>query len=547
MSALSTPVVSPPATEHVREAKWATFSHLSQWLSASESHSAKWLRSVGLLVVAYLAIRTPLFKFTKLPEELYGHPSILLASFQHLPMLIVWGFVGWFVWQTWANCRWATVDPSQRVKMLLGCVTGILAWTFSTYDYNLYFDQGHLFERIGLVLLGMGVWWRPTFLAPFLMLVYLITHQFDAPVSCTWTDKRALFDVLALGVAYLTVRLWRNLSPNVLLMAILALVGANYFIPGWAKMIAGWPFVERLDNLFVSSYLNGWWGQVSEGTILSIANTVARWNWFFVWSSLILELAAVLMLWNRPACVALLLGCVGLHGMIFLSTGILFWKWILLDLILSVVVLIRDPDQEFPLFSRNVRWWGVGLVAFSPLYFSPIWLGWYDTELTDLYHLQVVGDSGKTYNMPRNWLTPYEVFFAQDKFHFLIPDKVVVGRYGTTPSWEVMRRLDGRPTPEQAQQVCEELGESEYSEKKIAAFDRFFTRYFETWNKGRRPHFVPTWLQTPHHIHAVVPGPVWEGQENVTQVRVVHVRGLYQRDRVVELARQVVHEIDIPR
>ena len=522
---------------------------VNRWLTLSDQSV---LQATLSLLLAFGLARTLLFKATKMPEAAYFSPSLIAEMAQRVPGLLVLSGVGLCLWFGWSKLRWAELDSGNALRMLIGIVAGTLAWTFSVYDFNLYYGQFHLVERLLLITLFLGGLWRPILIVPFLALVYTITHQFNQPLSCTWTDKRVLFDVLSLFVGFMLTRLWLpkgwpTVKSGDFFFLVICLQAANYFIPGWGKLISGWPLIERLDNLFVASYLNGWWGHLTQEQALGWAAVIARWNPAMVWGSLILELAALACLWNRRCCIALFLACVGLHAMICLTTGILFWKWIILDFAICLVLVSRNAEITASLFSRQRFYLSVGLIVASPLIFDPPWLAWYDTELNEQYHMEVVTQGGKTYQLPRTFLVPYEVYFAQNKFHFLITDQFVNGRYGTTPSWDVALRLDGRPTPEVAEAVRQELGHQEFSESKGAAFERFVKRYFSNLNsRGTQHALVPNWLQPPQHIYSVVPQPRYDLQDQVTLVRVIHERSLYQRDRIETLKREVVREIEVP-
>ena len=508
------------------------------------------LQSIGLMIAAFAVSRMVLFSWTKLPEEAYFSPSILGAMCLNWRSGLAILAVSVFVWQGWSRLKWCDLDTGNSLRCFIGVIAGTLAWTFSTYEYNLYYDQGYYLERMLLVVLWAGAMWRPVLIVPFTALVYGVVHQFDQPLACTWTDKRALFDVLSLFVAFLGVRLWkapswRAMSVNEFFYLAIVLQAANYFVPGMGKFLLGWPFVERLDNLFVASYLNGWYGFLSTEQALGWARLIADWNPFLVWSSLILELAALFCLWNRRGGMLLLASCIGLHAMICLTTGILFWKWVILDAALVGVLAFRNRELTEMLFAPGRRWLSVGLILAAPLYFDSHWLAWYDTELNECYHLEAVTTSGKTFHIPRTFLTPYEVYFAQNKFHFMSDEKFVNGRYGTTVSWEATRRLDGRPSAAVANEVRKELGKVEFHDRKIAAFDRFVQRYFQNLNRRGVQHVVPEILQPPQHIYSVVPEPRYTGQEPVVMVRVIHERSLYQRDRIETLKREVLREIRI--
>lgn len=524
----------------------------SRWEALVATETGSLARSLGYFILVFLGVRTLLFKGTKLPEAAYFSPSILGSMWLHWPSALGLLAVGYFVWQGWSKLRWETLDTGIAFRCFVSVLAGTLAWTFSVYDFNLYYGQGHYADRLLLLGLFAGSVFRPVLMAPFLALVYAIVHQFDHPLACTWTDKRVLFDVLSLFVAFLCVRLWKpkdwpEIAANEFLFLAIVLQAANYFFPGFGKVVMGWPLVERLDNLFMASYLNGWWGQLTTEQALGWAKFLASWNQWMVWSSLIVELSTLFCLWNRRACLLIMASCIGLHAIICLTTGILFWKWIVFDAAIIGLLMFRERAVTELLFAPGRRWLAMVLIVASPLYFDPPWLAWYDTELNEIYHLEAVTASGQTFHIPRTLLTPYEVYFAQNKFHFLSTEKFVNGRYGTTPTWEVARRLDGTPTRELAETVREELGELELNDKKTAAFDRFIQKYFANLNRGGVRRLIPEQFQPPQHIYSIVSEPRYCGQEPVVKVRVLHERSLYQRDRIERLKCEVLREIDIPR
>lgn len=554
------PTLSNPAQVTPQSAQWspsAVRPLVRHWLNSATTETAQWLQRCLLLLPLYALFRVVYFPLTKLPEASYFQPSITLASLGNLPSLALWGVTAIWVWQT-ICLRWTDLGSSTTLRNLVLFFVGVLTWTFSLYDLNLYYNQTHIWDRLLLIGLGVAVWFRPGLLSPWLMLVYLIAHQLDHPLPCTWTDKRAMFDALTLCQTYLVLLVWlrqpgttdheRWLPFGTLFCTLCCLQASNYFYPGLAKILLGWPLVERLDNLFIASWLNGWWGNLSESQALGWAALMADWNWFLVGSSLVVELIVIAAFWKRWLAVVLWINCIGLHAMICLTTGILFWKWMLLDAAIIAVLLLHRREEVQSWFTRPVQWISVGLILGAPLVFQPIWLAWYDTELNDHYHLQAVTSDGSEYWIPRTSLTPQEVYFAQNKFHFLVPElRFVVGRYGTTPDAEVMRRLDGSPTRDSAEAVCKELGDTAFSERKAADFDRFIQRFFAMANQHPQRTLVPHWLQAPQHIYSWTPSPALPITATVREVRVVHVRALYQRDRIETLRNQVVRVISIPR
>ncbi|HFA47623.1 MAG TPA: hypothetical protein ENJ95_01240, partial [Bacteroidetes bacterium] len=56
-------------------------------------------------------------------------------------------------------CKWEVFNHGKSVRFLVVLATVILAWVFSTYDFNLYFNQGHYIDRLLLLGLVLLVYW----------------------------------------------------------------------------------------------------------------------------------------------------------------------------------------------------------------------------------------------------------------------------------------------------------------------------------------------------------------------------------------------------
>ena len=159
---------------------------------------------------------------------------------------------------------WRQIENSGTLRLLIFSIAVIFAWTYSTYDYNLYFDRAHHFDRALLLCLGGLILYHPAFVIPFLLVLHLIVFQFELPLRIySWTDKLAPLQVLILFSAFLVLRVFRKVRVSVFIFMTLCLVGAHYFAAAQAKLLLGdklfaWVLENRLDNLFVSSYINGW-------------------------------------------------------------------------------------------------------------------------------------------------------------------------------------------------------------------------------------------------------------------------------------------------
>ena len=94
------------------------------------------------------------------------------------------------------------------MRRLVILVTAILAWTFSTYDVNLYLGREHHADRVLLLVLGALVWRRPVFVLPFVLLVVAVVNQFFFPIGGYSTAEQfALVRVLIVFLATFLLQL----------------------------------------------------------------------------------------------------------------------------------------------------------------------------------------------------------------------------------------------------------------------------------------------------------------------------------------------------
>ena len=130
------------------------------------------LQHVGLLFVCFPgSFSGGLIMVAALPMASYSQPIIGLALLQNLTTphlaIITLGGIG-LVWSGAITRGWADVAYGVQWRPWLFLLVVILTWTYTTYGYNLYFNQGHYWDRALLLLFAIAIWWRPAFFAALL-------------------------------------------------------------------------------------------------------------------------------------------------------------------------------------------------------------------------------------------------------------------------------------------------------------------------------------------------------------------------------------------
>jgi hypothetical protein len=102
------------------------------------------------------------------------------------------------------------------------------------------------------------------------------------------------------------------------------------------------------------------------------------------------------------------------HLGIAVTTGIFFWKWMLLNA--ALIAALRQVRTNVPV---PVRVAAVCLTLLSPSFFYVVALGWYDTPAVNVIRIRAVTDDGRKVDVPSDW-------FRQQSF-------VVVSQYAWKP------------------------------------------------------------------------------------------------------------------
>lgn len=500
----------------------------------------------GLQVFIALGIYTILyevyFRLAVLPEEAYFKSVLLFQIFWNPLKLIVIIGPSLILLINYKTLSWSNFEHGNTVKYFVLFISLILVWTYSTYDFNLYYNQPHYIARLLLIFLAFLVLLNPVFISTLVVLAIVIVKQFHYPLgNYSWTDKRVLFDVLILFNAILYLKLFSQRVVPVFLFVMLCLHGANYVVPAIEKLRIRWQFEEKLHYLVASSYVNGWLSFYDESFILKIITYEKTFNIALITFTLVVEFAPLLMFVHKDAPILILLGAILLHIGIFIFSGIFFWKWILLDVALIVFVILVQFDFSW-LFMWPYLVISLFIITFSPPLFRTVPLGWYDTPLTEIYELEAVGISGTIYRVPRYFMSPYDIIFAQNRFFYLNDDKVLVGVYGSTHNPEIKKGIEETNKPIELNTLAEVTGKNYYDRGKAERFDYFIRNYFGNLNKRKKKWILINKLSAPHHIWNSVQGNIYQQQELVKEIRVRFQR-VYFDGQTFQLAKSKIIRI----
>jgi hypothetical protein len=222
-------------------------------------------------------------------------------------------------------------------------IVACFAWAGTTFDYNMYLDQGHFLDRALLLIFGVLSRRAPLFIPFFTKMAIVMMRELSFPLFYDDFDWRAATGVRVLFSGFVWLSFLRGLRTVHFVFGAICLVGSYYYYAGKAKVMFGpdqaWVWENELSNLFVNSWTHGWVGFVPQDAVVWVANVLHGFDGPFQLLTVFIELGFVLVFVHRLLTRVWLFLAAALHCGIFAMTGILFWKWIVVDAMLLWSVL----------------------------------------------------------------------------------------------------------------------------------------------------------------------------------------------------------------
>lgn len=507
---------------------------------------------IGVLLLLYVGLERVLMSICHLPQSSYEQPVLFIELGKRLGWLVTFSFV--LLTVVVARYRplfrsWTTFEYGQSLRHFIGLITVVLAWSFSTYDYNLFFNQGHDLDRLVLLAWVPLVYWRPVFTLPFLLTLLPIIWQFDYPLGAyLWAVDIFPVRILILFAASFCVRvLTKSRQTTDFIFVTCCLTASNYWWHGLGKIDLNWLSHGHLYYTLLGAYAHGWLAFVEPASIVSLAQIISWFDWPMMGFTLLLECGALFCLWRRTTMLALLVGWIVLHLGVFALMGYCFWKWIVVDASLVVLLYTMRQNPAIPIFTTGHFILSIVLISGTAIWFTPMSrLAWYDTRLTYTYRFEAVGASGKRYTVPTSFFTPYADRFTMGLFGDLTAQPQLVGPYGVTKNRSIANRLLHASTPDQVKALEAEMGKTRFDGHKAAVFDAFIERFVGNFNRRRSQHTVLSRLHPPPLLWNFARGDAFQGQEPIHQVDVLRVTSLYDDVHHRDIRTENLRQIDIP-
>jgi hypothetical protein len=540
------------------------------WIAAPEDDSdvrlggwllPEWMRvaaSTTFLLVVFTLVRHVAMTACRLPEEaLAGRWILGTCVARH--GIELFGGLAVYLLLVLAVPRlrddWEAVEGGVPLRFFVGGLAIVLAWSGAGYAYNAWYDQAHLADRAILVVLAALVWWRPAFVFPFVLVYWTLMWQFDFPAlgfPVLVAEFKPLAQTLAAFVAVLLVQsVSGRRSMHAFLFLALCLVAANFWIPALAKLKIGWLSHGHLYFLLPNAYTHGWLAFVPSDTIAAVARALATADWPMRLGTILVEGGALLFFANERTASALLVAFTILLGIFLGTIGYFFWKWMLLQLgLLLIVFRPSAAAMRTRLFTRARFIVSLPVIATASYWTAPAALAWFDTPLTNALYFEAVGASGAVYELPPAFFAPYESHIAMAVFiGSLTSQPVLAASYGVTSVRSTADALLTARTPddiEHLEEAAQRPGRATLDPGFLLTFEAFVRRSASVANRLRDERHWRFSLHPPPFLWTFSRGPAWDGREEIATVRIYRVSSFFDGQHYEVFRRELLSTVAVP-
>jgi hypothetical protein len=182
------------------------------------------------------------------------------------------------------------------------------------------------------------------------------------------------------------------------------------------------------------------------------------------------------------------------------------------------------------------------------IYRAPIALAWHDSPLAVKFLIEAEGKSGVSYQMPPSSLAPYDLVFAQGRFHFMDDEKAIIGVLGASSDRQVVDHLKDVEDLAALNELKENKGTPRLDVARTEDFKRLVRARLHLEHSDA-PNLFSRMPRPPQHIWSYSdPRFGWDeytGQEPIRRVRVRRIEAIHTNGNNRILSNKVLCEFDV--
>jgi|GEM_PF-4611138 len=234
------------------------------------------------------------------------------------------------------------------------------------------------------------------------------------------------------------------------LMSFLPSAAYMYFITGIEKARLHWGHANDLTFINKAAVKQlGWWETPKK--ILNMSSNFA----FLV---MFLEVASVILLFPLlpPAVFATLILLCLFHLMVFVTTGISFWKWVIAN-VAACIAIMSVFNFDNVVNENYVLWISPTLLFY--LYYNyistiPIRLGWYDSPISKCFKIYLIDENENEERVMPYHIFPFDTIMSQNRLEYLFSDNTFfTGCLGSTKDYQLLQGLKNLSNEEEDKDV----------------------------------------------------------------------------------------------
>lgn len=479
---------------------------------------------------AYLTNSSVILAMTETPS--YLAMSLLLS----LPPIVLWKYTSW-----------EKLAIPKAFRSIPLAVAMMITWFIITSEPNYWSGYNRHLDHLVLIFLTIGLFFHPAFVGIYLVLTLSLFNELNYPIGRFWiSEKGAALDQLIVLYAFLILRpgFTRNTFHIYFLFSVLVHI-QNYAWAGIQKMEIGehawdWALYNHTANLSLSSILKGW-TTISPTSILPTIELLNKHIYVANITVILFQILSLFVFIRKEFFLAIFLFTAVFHLAVFVTTGILFWEWAMLSLIMEYLVY-RDLKRRSldRLFNWRVASLSVALLLSTPYWHKPHYLGWFDPPVTNAIQFQAVMDDGRIVNIDDNDFNPYDRRFNYDRdFLFFTEDRIIADF-----PYENIRLLRKVGSIDEYMNLQSRIGYVFFDENKIKEFEDFARRFIRRKNHDSFISIVPS---APRHLlrHSGYPRLSLDDFSHVHSIRVRYSQWLFLNGELHHTINKIVHEFPI--
>ena len=313
------------------------------------------------------------------------------------------------------------------VKYIFFGVGLIFTIYFTLYNYNFYYDRLHLLDRLLLLCLFLISIRYNSFILLFVPTLFLIMSQFNISGHYCLVDKEMPINILIIISSFIQLTAFINFKKfqisnffqenknQILISMILIIIASSYYMSFFTKFFMDddlffWIKHNDLGNEFIMAINRGWITKyLNHDYIILMKSVITKYSPILLLIVFLIQGSSLFINLNFKTTNIILVSYLFFHVMVFILTGIFFWKWILS--IMVIIMVLNFTKQEIFYKKYNFRYITLIIVLLSPSFIHATKLGWLDTKFDTIYELTVIDVENNEKVVDYNDLSPLDINF----------------------------------------------------------------------------------------------------------------------------------------